>query len=718
MKLARKAGTTSEIWQVFIRDSSKTDGSGLTGLTSASSGLTAYYHRDTDTTATAITLVTMTVGTFTSSGFKEIDSTNMPGWYQFCPPNAALAAGARSCGFMLKGATNMAPMPIEVDLDAQVDVTTWNGTAVAAPATAGIPDVNVKNINNVATTSVSTINANVGTTQPTNFTGTGASAYVQTDIKSILGTTSIGSPGYVGIDWAHINAPTTSVNLSGTLIEGLDNAVTVSGNVTVGGYAAGEDPATLVLGATASSWNTAGTIGNKINSASAPTAAQVATQVWTDLTSGSDFSTAGSIGALLKANIDTNIGSRLATSSYTTPPSAASIATTVWEDLTAGGDFGTAGSIGKLLSTFTFTGANVNAQSSGNVTVGGYASGQDPATLVLDVAASSHNSAGSIGQKINSAGGAADPLTNAVPGSYGAGTAGYVLGTYLNASVSAIKTQTDKLIFDASNYVKTDPQTLVTANVTEWGGTNVGSMPYSGTPPTAAQIATQILTDTTGSDYTTAGSLGYIVKNNLDTNVGSRLAASSYTAPNNAGITSIVNKLPANNIADETLIIAATNSIITAVGSPMQAGTAVTVATNNDKTGYSLTQSFPTNFAALGISVGGHISNVDTLTTYTGNTPQSGDNYARLGAPAGASVSADIAACSHPGTAQTINTTTAIPVTGNTANSIADCLNAARAQGLGKWVISGTTLTLYGPDGTTVVKAFTLDSATAPTQRA
>ena len=33
-----------------------------------------------------------------------------------------------------------------------------------------------------------------------------------------------------------------------------------------------------------------------------------------------------------------------------------------------------------------------------------------------------------------------------------------------------------------------------------------------------------------------------------------------------------------------------------------------------------------------------------TLTTYTGNTPQTGDSYARLGAPAGASVSADVAA--------------------------------------------------------------------------
>jgi len=63
--------------------------------------------------------------------------------------------------------------------------------------------------------------------------------------------------------------------------------------------------------------------------------------------------------------------------------------------------------------------------------------------------------------------------------------------------------------------------------------------------------------------------------------------------------------------------------------------------------------------------------------------------------------------------------TTAVPTTGNTSNTVADCLNAARAQGFGKWVVDRTlnTLKLYGPDGTTVVHTFTLDSVTAPTQR-
>lgn len=136
MKLQKLAGATSETWQIFVRDSSSTTGGGLTGLVFNTASLTAYYHRDTDTTATVINLVTMTVGTFTSSGFKEIDATNMPGWYQFCPPNAAIAAGAKSCAFHLKGATNMAPLPIEVQLTAvNPDSATAFVTSVATVTT-------------------------------------------------------------------------------------------------------------------------------------------------------------------------------------------------------------------------------------------------------------------------------------------------------------------------------------------------------------------------------------------------------------------------------------------------------------------------------------------------------------------------------------------------------------------------------------------------------
>ncbi len=50
------------------------------------------------------------------------------------------------------------------------------------------------------------------------------------------------------------------------------------------------------------------------------------------------------------------------------------------------------------------------------------------AVAVLDVQQSLHNNTGTIGYDIGAAGSAADPLLNPVPGSYPAGSAGYVLG--------------------------------------------------------------------------------------------------------------------------------------------------------------------------------------------------------------------------------------------------------------------------------------------------
>lgn len=58
-----------------------------------------------------------------------------------------------------------------------------NFRVVAAEATTGVIETNVKNVNNVAATSVTAVNANIGTTQPTNFSGTGATAYVKSDLE-------------------------------------------------------------------------------------------------------------------------------------------------------------------------------------------------------------------------------------------------------------------------------------------------------------------------------------------------------------------------------------------------------------------------------------------------------------------------------------------------------------------------------------------------------
>jgi len=117
-KLQLKAGTTSKRIKVRFRDTSDTaKNKGLTGLVFNSASLTCYYHRDGDTTPTAVTLVTATVGTFTSGGFKEVDATTLPGVYEFGIPNAALA-NAGHVVIVFKGATNMEEYPFEIEVTA------------------------------------------------------------------------------------------------------------------------------------------------------------------------------------------------------------------------------------------------------------------------------------------------------------------------------------------------------------------------------------------------------------------------------------------------------------------------------------------------------------------------------------------------------------------------------------------------------------------------
>lgn len=136
-KLSLKAGTTSKLLRIFVSNSSVTTGAGLTGLVFNSGSLIAYYIKEGDATTTAITLATMTVGTWATGGFKEVDATHMPGVYEIGIPNAALASGA-SVLIMLSGATNMAPVLLEIELTA-VDNQSATAfvTSVPALATAG-----------------------------------------------------------------------------------------------------------------------------------------------------------------------------------------------------------------------------------------------------------------------------------------------------------------------------------------------------------------------------------------------------------------------------------------------------------------------------------------------------------------------------------------------------------------------------------------------------
>jgi len=199
------------------------------------------------------------------------------------------------------------------------------------------------------------------------------------------------------------------------------------------------------------------------------------------------------------------------------------------------------------------------------------------------------------------------------------------------------------------------------------------------------------------------------------------------------------------------------------VGSVASVTAGVTVGTNNDKTGYTLTQAFPTNFASLGINSSGHISRVTLVDTTTTNTDMRGTDGAAL-ASAWTSTRAAyldsvllavnsnrtvqvtgshrVAADMHESQPGAIHATTfeagaidAAALATDAAAEIAGAVlttamtesyratNAAPtlAQAafeliahMGKASISGTLKTLEKLDGTTA-KTFTLDSGTAPT---
>lgn len=86
------AGDTSNTIYFKLRDS--TTGFAKTGLVFNSAGVAAAYVRP-KAAAVVIVLVTQTVtGAWTSGGFVEVDSTNLPGVYRLDIPDGAVAVGA------------------------------------------------------------------------------------------------------------------------------------------------------------------------------------------------------------------------------------------------------------------------------------------------------------------------------------------------------------------------------------------------------------------------------------------------------------------------------------------------------------------------------------------------------------------------------------------------------------------------------------------------
>jgi hypothetical protein len=262
-KLTIKKASTSIPLYVFVQDSSVTTGAGLTGLAYNTASLVASYVRPL-AARSAITLATQTVtGAFSSGGFVEVDATNTPGLYRFDIPDAAIATGVNSVVIMLKGAANMVPVVLEVDLVAYdpQDTVRLGLTAMpnaAANAAGGLPisTAGALNLDGMAQ-QISNIAA-VGT-----LVNVVAESYVLT-----TGTQTSGTYASTALLDA---TPHTHTDTAGTLdlyyqfdigVQGLPSAV----GITAYSNGASDDVSIQAYNWVSSAWQTVGTIIGKSGS--------------------------------------------------------------------------------------------------------------------------------------------------------------------------------------------------------------------------------------------------------------------------------------------------------------------------------------------------------------------------------------------------------------------------------------------------------------------
>ena len=96
---------------------------------------------------------------------------------------------------------------------------------------------------------------------------------------------------------------------------------------------------------------------------------------------------------------------------------------------------------------------------------------------VWDEPTSLHQTAGTTGKALSSAGSAGDPWIASIPGSYTPGQAGYLVGTNLDSTVSSRASTTN-----ITAGVITTVTSTINANVLQWRGTNAATPASAGIP--------------------------------------------------------------------------------------------------------------------------------------------------------------------------------------------------------------------------------------------
>lgn len=319
-------------------------------------------------------------GTFAAGGATITEDTGL-GFYKVALTQAD--TNGNDIGYFFT-ATNMIPVQLTCVMTAAdpTDAVHLGLTALpnaAAGANTGLPVVGtqVPNATAGAANGLLISGSNAGTTTLGAFTVTGAT--------TLTGAVSLGS------------------------------TLGVTGNVTLSGAA----------GLAVTNGITANITGNLVGTVSTLT-----TYTGNTPQTGDNFVRIGAAGAGLTAlgdvriaNLDAAITTRMAT--YAQP--AGFLAVTF--------PAGTIASTTNISAGTITTATNLtNAPTIGDLTAAMKTSVEN---AVWDATMASHVGAGSMGAELNAAGGAGDPWITALPGAYGAGSAGFILGTYIDAAISS-----------------------------------------------------------------------------------------------------------------------------------------------------------------------------------------------------------------------------------------------------------------------------------------
>jgi hypothetical protein len=437
------AGSTDV--SVVIRIIDSTDGTPETGVVFNTSGIDLEYRREgaASTDITEATLAALTTA-HTDGGFLHIGN----GYYRLDLPDAAVASGAT--GVLIHGTvTGMVVIGCYIQLVAYnpFDSVRLGLTALpnaAAGANGGLPTGNASGQVAVASLANSSI------------TAASIASDAITSAKIADGAIDAATFAAGAIDAAAIATDAIgSAEISAAAVTKIQSGLST--------YAGGDTSGTTTLLSRLTSTraglldNLDAAISSRLATAgytSPPSAATIAAAVWDYLTSAA--TTVGSLGKLIVDNLNATISSRLASASYTAPLDAAGVRSAVGlasanldTQLTAIDDaVDTEVSAIKAVTdklddtledsgggAYIFTSAAL-AQAPGGLTVQAIVDG------VWDEPLADHLDSGTTGAGVNAAGSAGDPWATSLPGAYGVGTAGKIVGDNINATVSSRATQT------------------------------------------------------------------------------------------------------------------------------------------------------------------------------------------------------------------------------------------------------------------------------------